>query len=312
MEDKVLKFDNQFNKKPFEVKVIGSDATVTAADETGVIIVKGVTLAREETPMNGYLFPFSTLAANPEIWNNVPIFSPTHIDPDLEIQDTVELFTHGKITNARADEEKRALVADLIFNGNKLKENFPNLRDRILAGKPVDGSIAIRAQLKDNEGELNEIKYFYEVLSIYHANHYAVLPTLRGACSTSHNKPCGLNVNTQEETVEKSTDTNQDLTELFKPVVKMFTEAITAAKETTDATEQEQTQLTFNDCFKTIQASQTELDNKIELLATGVAAIQFQIETLIKNAADTGDNVTLLVNSQATPIKGEKSIFVKE
>ena len=281
--------------------IIRSDSPVVNAEQK--LIVKDVTMMRQDVPMNYIYYPFEVMkkSASKDAayqWDGLPLFLPQHPAHNVTA-DMLRLMRFGRINNVRADDEAKSLVADLEFNKKKLKFEFPDVLERIENGKPINASVGIYLDAVYEEGEIDGKYYYFRVTEIQKPDHYAILTSQLGACSTDDG--CGI-INEEgsmtsdlKTTLVAAVDTTVDVK--MSDFVDRLLEGL---KDINVQNEEAQTKVKSNSCFDKLNSRLDEVAVAIDNLGTKLEA------TSVDNK--TSDITNELSSNKASVLKLNESI----
>lgn len=160
-----------------------------------VVLIKEGVLNGSAGPL---FYSADELAKFNAAWNGVPV-PINHPANGCGTPSVVEKCV-GRVWNVFFDEKKNALVGEIWFDEQKLKQNAA-LYDRILAKQPIEVSTGLFADDIPEEGVYNGVAYIGRASNI-RPDHLAILPSATGACSLSDG--CGIRKNQKADSNENS------------------------------------------------------------------------------------------------------------
>lgn len=156
-------------------------------------------------------YPRSEIAKNVGMWNDIPLVinHPTDeygnpISASDERQHLVKNV--GFLRNDRVKNDRR--IADAWFDVKALKRHHPDVLNRLLKHEPIELSTGLFTDKTPVPGGTtwNGTEYT-KIASNYRADHLAILPDNRGACSLKDG--CGVLVNRRKSNDRRKVTTNQ-------------------------------------------------------------------------------------------------------
>ncbi|WP_168564994.1 DUF2213 domain-containing protein [Crateriforma spongiae] len=202
-------FDHQFdrftdaaeslvaNSRPTQIAA-NLAASVTLADLDGrEYLVAPVTMVREQVlhgstgPM---FYPSSVLQSRVERWNGVPLVlnhpKASHGYVSARSPDVLEEHSLGHVFNARF--VGNAIKAEAWFDVRRTQRLAPDVYQRVASGQPVELSTGLFTRAVNRPGKFKGRPFSHRLVD-YDADHFAILPQAKGACSVKDG--CGVSVN---------------------------------------------------------------------------------------------------------------------
>jgi len=261
--------------------IIRSDSPVVNAEQK--LIVKDVTMMRQDVPMNYIYYPFEVMkkSASKDAayqWDGLPLFLPQHPAHNVTA-DMLRLMRFGRINNVRADDEAKSLVADLEFNKKKLRFEFPDILERIENGEPINASVGIYLDAIYEEGEIDGKDYYFRVTEIQKPDHYAILTSQLGACSTDDG--CGVNINEEANMTDKLKTTLVGAVEttVDMKMSGLIDKLLDGLKDANVQNAETQTKLENSGCFGKLNSRLDEVVGAIDNIGTKVEAMNVDNKT---------------------------------
>jgi hypothetical protein len=175
-----------------------------------VMMVPGV----HEGSMGAMLHTSENLQANVEQWNDKPvvIYHPQDTEGNYISAYTEGVQTVGKVVNARYD---NGLKAELLLDVEVLQTVSPETFVLIDNAQPVEVSIGAFSQTTPEVGVYEATGEQYTAkTTAYIADHLAILPQAKGACS--HTDGCGIRVYQQNNNHTKKGGLSMELKDALK------------------------------------------------------------------------------------------------
>lgn len=140
------------------------------------------------------LHKISELGKIPTAWNGIPI-TINHPKKDgkyvsANMPDIINSSIIGRIYNTKVDNNR--LISEAWIERNKLIDLSPDILIDIETGNEIEVSIGAFPEYKNISGEWNGEEYDSIAIN-YRPDHLAILPDMKGACSTEDG--AGINVN---------------------------------------------------------------------------------------------------------------------
>jgi len=142
------------------------------------------------------LYEGPDVARNTDQWNNMPLVleHPMHNGKPLSARSpkVLERFALGSVYNAKVQDGK--LTAEAWFDIEKTSKLRPDLLTRLGSGQPIECSTGLFLDVEPKTGVYNDREY-KGVARKLRADHLAILPDGRGACSVKDG--CGVLANSR-------------------------------------------------------------------------------------------------------------------
>ncbi|MCR4284538.1 MAG: DUF2213 domain-containing protein, partial [archaeon] len=137
-----------------------------------------------------------------DAWNgrDIPVYHPEEEGEAVSANSPqlIEKYSIGKVFNARFDEDKKALIAELWIDEVKANRVNKDVMATIISGGNLEVSTGMFFDSIEEKGKWND-KDYIGIASNIRPDHLAVLPGEEGACSWKDG--CGVRFNKQKKIV---------------------------------------------------------------------------------------------------------------